>query len=270
MIVDALQLRDGRHHGFNPGVHRRLPGAGHPPAVRAGARRRRCTTALLLGLFGCDGALADPGYYLLTPYGTPGAVTLDLRYWTVNPSGRQAVLWPEIGVRYGVSDRWTSELFASYIGNSLREQTLSSINWQNSFLLTDGRQPFDLALHVQLIRNRGEGNAIEFGPVFQTEVGLTQLNLNLVFERVWPSAKGTSLKYQAQALQLVGRGVRMGVQAFGELGAWDGGWGTASHRAGPVARVHLFDNWNLQAAYLRGKTYGSRGDMFSAQLTWTY
>lgn len=238
-------------------------------AAAADLRHLKGATALVLGLMACDGATADPGYYLLTPYSTPGALTVDLRYWTVKPAGGTAVLWPELGLRYGVTERWSSELFASYIGNSLREQTLSSLNWQNSYLLTDGQQPFDLAVHLQLIRNRGTGHAIEIGPVFQTELGLTQLNLNLVFERSWPSTDGTTLKYQAQALHLVARGVRLGVQAFGELGSLDNGSGRPSHRAGPVLRWHLFNRWNLQAAYLWGKTYGSRGDMFSAQLTWT-
>ena len=134
---------------------------------------------LLLGLAGTAPALADPGYYLLTPYSVPGQLALDLRYWSVKSPDRPATLWPEIGLRYGFDTRWTSEILASYIGDSLREQKLSSLNWQNAVLLTQGQYPFDLAIHAQLVHNEGEGNALELGPVFQTELGTTQLNLNL-------------------------------------------------------------------------------------------
>lgn len=222
-----------------------------------------CLPALLLL---ARSAAADPGYYLLTPYSQPGQAALDLRYWSVKPPGEAATLWPEIGLRYGINSRWTSELLVSGIGSSLGGQSLSSINWQNGFLLTQGQYPFDLALHAQLIHNHGAGNALEFGPLLQTEWGRTQLNANLVFEHDWAAANGTRLKYQWQALQRLQPGLRLGVQGFGELGRWDHWSNRQSHRAGPVLRVGVGEKMELQAAYLWGKTYGSRGDMFSAQL----
>lgn len=221
---------------------------------------------LLLGLAASFDALADPGYYLATPYSVPGQAALDVRYWTVKSPGRSATLWPELGVRYGFGSRWTSELLASFIGDSLGGQKLSSWNWQNSYLLTQGQYPFDLAIHAQLTRNVGYGNALEFGPVLQTEIGATQLNLNLVFERSSVAGSATELKYQWQVLQRLRPGLRVGLQGFGELGPWNHGSDSPSHRAGPVLRTGLWGKAELQAAYLWGKTYGSRGDMFSAQL----
>lgn len=220
----------------------------------------------LLGLMAATPAAADPGYYLVAPYSMPGQRAVDLRYWSVKSPQEPATLWPEIGLRYGFSSRWTSELFASWIGDSLREQKLSSLNWQNSFLLTQGQYPFDVAIHAQLIRNHGDGNALELGPVLQTEWGRTQLNFNLIFEHDWASTRGTQLKYQGQALRRLQPGLRVGLQAFGELGRWDHWSQRQSHRVGPVLRLHLLESFELQAAYLWGKTYGSRGDMFSAQL----
>jgi hypothetical protein len=230
--------------------------------------RALCT--LLLGLAFVRPVPADPGYYLLTPYSQPGQLALDLRYWTVKSPGEHATLWPELGLRYGFSSRWTSEIFASYIGDSLREQKLSSLNWQNSYLLTQGQYPFDLALHAQLIHARGEGNALELGPLLQTEWGSTRLNFNLVFEHSWASNDGTRLKYQWQALQRLRPGLRLGLQGFGELGRWDHWSDRQSHRAGPVLHLGLLDGLEVQAAYLWGKTYGSRGDMFSAQMLWSF
>ena len=226
--------------------------------------RKAC--CLLLGLCSAGPVLADPGYYILTPYSVPEQLAVDVRYWTVKSPGRPATLWPEIGLRYGFSNRWTSEVFASYIGDSLHELYLSSVNWQNSYLLTQGQYPYDVAVHAQVIHNRGDGNALELGPVLQTEIGLTQLNFNLVFEHNWASDDGTQLKYQWQALHRLRPGVRLGVQGFGELGKWNHWSDRQSHRAGPVLRLRVLDKAELQAAYLWGKTYGSRADMFSAQL----
>lgn len=222
--------------------------------------------AMLAGLVAVGPAAADPGYYLVTPYSVPGQWALDVRYWSVKSPNEPATLWPEVGLRYGVSSRWTSELLVSWIGDSLREQKLSSLNWQNSFLLTQGQYPFDLAIHAQLIRNIEQGNELELGPVLQTEWGRTQLNFNLIFAHDWSSSRGTQLKYQSQVLQRVRAGLRIGVQAFGELGRWDHWSERQSHRLGPVLRVNLLDRIDLQAAYLWGKTYGSRGDMFSMQM----
>lgn len=227
---------------------------------------KRLAVFLIAILFGSHAA-ADPGYYLLTPYSAPGDLTLDARYWSVKAPGRNATLWPELGLRFGFDARWTSEFFVSYIGKSLDNQRLSSLNWQNSYLLTDGQYSFDVAIHAQLIHNQGMGNALELGPVFQTEIGLTQLNFNLIFEQDWARKDGVYLKYQWQALHRLGNGVRVGVQGFGELGRWDHWSNKQSHRAGPVGRLRLLNDLEWQAAYLWGDTFGKRGNMFSTQLT---
>jgi hypothetical protein len=208
---------------------------------------------------------ADPGYYLLTPYSQPGQAALDLRFWSVKRRGRDTMLWPEIGLRYGVDSRWTTELLASFIGPTLGQQKLSSWNWQNSVLLTQGQYPFDLAVHAQLIHEPGEGNVLELGPLFQTDIGSTQVNVNLVFEHAW-SDDETNLKYQWQLMRRLQPGLRLGVQGFGELGPWDHWSDRASHRAGPVLRWSPSAHLELQAAYLWGKVYGRNAKMFSAQV----
>ena len=211
-------------------------------------------------------AAADPGYYLLTPYSEAGLAAVDLRYWSVKFPNESATLWPVLGLRYGVDSRWTTEVFASYEGESLHHLELDSLNWQNSYLLTQGQYPFDLAIHAQLIHNHGEGNELELGPVFQTEWGFTRLNFNLIFDHDWASGQGTTLKYQWQAMRRLQPGLRVGVQGFGELGRWDHWSSHPSNRAGPMMRLGLFDKADLTMAYLWGKTYGSQAGMFSAQL----
>lgn len=202
-------------------------------------------------------ACADPGYYLVRPYSEPGQTTLDLRYWHVDPPDEPATLWPEVGLRYGVTSRWSTELLLSWIGPTMHEQTLSSINWVNQFLFTQGDSPYDLGLHLQVIRNRGQGNAVEVGPIFQTEWGLAQLNLNVFFSHDAASRRQNQTKLQWQGLYRWQPGWRAGVQGFAEPKSW---------RAGPVAKFDLGHGAELTAAYLLGNTYRSRGDMLSATL----
>jgi len=230
----------------------------------------RHLAGLLCGLLVSASACADPGYYLVVPYATPGQLALDLRYWTVKPPDSQAVLWPEAGLRYGVNSRWTTGLLASFIGESLRQQRLSSWNWQNDWLLTQGQYDFDLALHTQLIHEAGEGNMLEFGPVYQTELGHVRLNANLIFERALSHADGTQAKYQWQALTRLRPGLRVGVQGFGELGRIGRSEDARSHRAGPVVHLGPWDKIELQAAYLWGEVYGHKAEMFSAQVVYTF
>jgi hypothetical protein len=241
---------------------------------------RRSAAALLTLLFTSGGALADPGYYVVTAYDNEGQRTLDLRYWTVKTPGEPATLWPEVGFGYGVTSRWYTELFASFIGTMDTATKLSSWNWQNEVLLTQGQYPFDLAIHASLIRaaESYEGYALEIGPVFQTDIGRTQLNANLFFERSYQTSEPspTQLKYQWQIKHRWHPALQFGLQGFGELGQWDH-WAPRdrqSHRAGPAifGSVPIGGKQALiyQAAILKGQIYGSNGTMFSARVQYAF
>ena len=223
---------------------------------------------------------ADPGYYLVSVYENEGEASIDYRYWTVKFPGRPVQTWPEIGFGYGVSKRWYTEFYASYIGGTGVATKLSTLNWQNDYLLTQGQYPFDLAVHTNLIwnRDRADGVEIEVGPALQTDVGRTQLNANVFLERrfdgVVPSP--TKLKYQWQVKHRWKPWLHFGLQGFGELGPWDH-WSPharQSHRAGPV----LSGSWDVgarqqikyQAAWLNGKIYGRPGSMFSMRLQYAF
>lgn len=230
-----------------------------------------CLMALLT--LGSGTAAADPGYYVVTPYDEAGVRFVDFRYWAVKPTGSAEVVWPEIGLGYGVNSRWTTELFASWIGSSQMATRLSSWNWQNDVLLTQGEWPVDVALHAQLVHTRGyeRETLIEFGPLLQTDVGRTQLNGNLFFERNLSESPQppTQLKYQWQVRHRWMHGLHVGAQGFGELGPWDE-WlphAQQSHRAGPAVFASLplagGARLDLQAAFLLGKVNAQRGHMFT-------
>jgi hypothetical protein len=212
------------------------------------------------------GARAEHGYYVQLPYAEPDRWTLDLRYWTTRRPGREAVLWPEVGLRWGVDSRWTSGLLVSWVGRSLRDQTIDTVNWQNSWLWTQGEGPVDVALFAQWSHSPGRSGLLEAGPLLQTELGHTQLNFNLLLSHDQTARDGTQLKLQWQALHRVDAGLRLGAQGFADLGRWDHWSERLSARAGPVLRLGRTGRIEWQAAYLWGRIDGRRGDMFSSQL----
>jgi len=225
-------------------------------------------------------ALADPGYYLVQPYDQAGSVTVETRYWEVAPNSAPAVAWPEFGMSLGVNSRWTTGLFWSWVGASAGPYTLSTFNWTNTLLLTQGNWPLDLAVHMQWIHDHADrgGGSLELGPLLQTDFGRTQINLNLLFERGLGNdvAHPTTLKLQWQLRHRWQPGLHLGVQGFSELGEWDQ-WAAhsrQSHRAGPA----LFNqtslgnqgSLSLSAAWLQGRTYGRSGRMLSLRAALTY
>lgn len=219
-------------------------------------------------------AVADPGYYVVSPYDQAGRLGAELRYWTVKPRVDSAVLWPELGVSWGVNSRWTTRLLASGEGESWGGIQLSTWNWINDLLLTQGDQPYDLALHAQLVHDHGEHtNALELGPAWQTDLGRWRLNANAFWEYD-SGRRDTRLKLQWRAVGRLAPGWRLGAEGFSEVGRWNDWLPQArqSHRAGPALLATLWDTGpdtvTLNAAYLFGKTYGQRGDMFTMQLQW--
>ena len=234
--------------------------------------------AIALALCGTP-AVADPGYYVVTVYSDPGVRTVDFRYWDVRQPGEPIITWPELGLGWNVNGRWYTEVLASYIRSSEYGTNLSTLNWQNDFLLTQGQYAFDLALHTLLVKAKSAwgANAFEFGPVFQTEIDRTQLNANLIFERSFGAnaTEPTQLKYQWQVRQRWRPWLHFGAQGFGELGPWDH-WSARdaqSHRLGPAlfGTVPLGEQTlSWQAAYLIGSTYAQNGKMFTMRVKFEF
>lgn len=239
------------------------------------------TIALAAGLLAlCSAAAAGlPGYYVVTVYDDPGMRTVDFRYWTNKYPGSATVIWPEVGLGWNVNGRWYTEVLASYIGSSQFATRLSTLNWQNDFLLTQGQFPFDLALHTLLVKPQesSDKSSFEFGPAMQTEIGRTQINANAFFERPFGSGASspTEFKYQWQLRQRWKPWLHVGAQGFGELGPWDN-WSprhAQSHRIGPALFGVLpvgAGSLGWQAAYLAGKTYGKRSQMFTMRVKYDF
>ncbi|MES2760239.1 MAG: hypothetical protein V4693_22915 [Pseudomonadota bacterium] len=225
-------------------------------------------------------ALAGTGYYLVSTYPNAGQRTVDFKYWQARPDGREPRSSPEIGLAYNVSSRWYTELTGVWFKASPGSNHLSRLAWQNDFMLTQGEYPFDLALHTNVERALdGSGEiGVEFGPVLQTEIGRTQLNLNLFLEREYrvPVSEPMRFKYQWQVKYRWVEKLQFGVQGFGEMGEWNS-WlprGQQSHRAGPA----LFGSWDLgggrewkyETAYLVGTNSARNAKSVAMRIQYVY
>jgi hypothetical protein len=255
-----------------------------PPAKAARFKAHRNPSAAVLWLAAAAGSLAgqsaraDPGYYVVTAYDNAGQVTVESRYWDVRFSGRRPVAWPEAGFSLGVNSRWTTGLLWSWIGPAGGPFALSTFNWTNDVLLTQGNWPVDVAVHTQWVRELADrgGGSLDWGAVMQTDIGRTQVNLNLLLERGLGNDKAqpTEFKYQWQLRHRWQPGVHLGLQGFGELGPWDRWLPAAqqSQRVGPA----VFSTWhgqqtiNLSAAWLQGRVYGKRSAMLSVRAALSY
>ncbi|WP_426190993.1 hypothetical protein [Massilia sp. DWR3-1-1] len=225
-------------------------------------------------------AAAGTGYYLVTTYPDEGQRAVDFKYWASKLDGRVLLASPEIGLAYNVSARWYTELTAVGFKAGAATHRLVAAEWQNDFMLTQGEYPFDLAIHTNIERaTDGSGEVgVEYGAVLQTEVGRTQFNANLFFQRELHGKvrEPTELVYQWQIKYRWSEKLQGGVQGFGEVGQWNAWLPRAqqSHRAGPV----LAGAWRLggkqelryEAALLAGTNAATRGKTFSTRLQFVF
>ncbi|PHV06887.1 hypothetical protein CSQ96_12930 [Janthinobacterium sp. BJB412] len=223
-------------------------------------------------------AHADTGYYLVSVYDVEGQASLDYKYWNAHYATR-TVAAPELGVGYGVTARWYTELYATWVKFNGEGARLSAQSWQNDYLLTQGQYAFDLALHtkVERPRERANGYGLEWGPVLQTEIGRTQFNLNLFFQRDYRAVAGgpTELAYQWQVKHRWKSWLQFGLQGFGEVGKWND-WLPAerqSHRYGPAVfggRDVGGRELRYEAAYLVGKNSARTAKSFTMRVQYIF
>jgi hypothetical protein len=217
-------------------------------------------------------ALADTGYYLVSTYDVEGQASIDYKYWHAQYSGRTTAS-PEIGIGYGVTSRWYTEIYEEWFTRNGSGTQRTATAWQNDYMLTQGQYDFDLALHTKVERShdRDDGYMLEWGPVLQTEIGRTQFNANLFFQRDYRTVSGpnpTELTYQLQVKHNWKPWFQPGVQAFGEVGKWND-WSPykqQSHRAGPMVGGHTDigrQELKYEFAYLIGRNSARAAKSFS-------
>lgn len=225
-------------------------------------------------------AQADTGYYLVSTYDVAGQTSIDYKYWNAHYSDG-GFASPEIGIGYGVTSRWYTEVYVQWLRIGNGAQKMFETAWQNDYMLTQGQYPFDLALHTKVAKGHDAagGYSIEWGPVLQTEIGRTQFNANLFFQRDYGHAasverRGAELTYQLQVKHNWKPWFQPGLQAFGEVGKWNDWlpYKQQSHRAGPMIYGHRDIGHGGQReikyefAYLFGKNTARAANSFSMRV----
>lgn len=227
-------------------------------------------------------AVAETGYYLVSVYDVEGQAALDYKYWNAHYNGR-TVASPELGLAYGVTSRWYTELSGQWIKTNGGAGQWVATDWQNDLLLTQGQYALDVALHTRLTRARdsADGYRVEFGPALQTEYWRTQFNLNLFLQRTYraeglaPGSNPLQLAYQFQVRQRWKSWLQPGLQAFGEVGKWND-WLPSrqqSHRAGPAIYGYRDigqQQLKYEAAYLFGRNNARAAKSFTLRVQYVF
>lgn len=243
------------------------------------------TSAVILSFAACAAALppsagAATGYYLVSTYDVDGQKSIDFKYWNADYHHARSVSAPEVGFGYGVTSRWYTEAIVSWIRVHGRSDKVAGVAWQNDYMLTQGQYPFDLALHTTVERHRdsARGYGVEFGPVLQTEIGRTQFNANLFFQRDYRAELpgDMELTYQWQVKHRWKSWFQPGIQGFGEVGKWND-WlphRRQSHRAGPavigVRDVGAGRELKYEAAWLIGKNSARSAQSFTLRVQYVF
>lgn len=191
---------------------------------------------------GC--AMAGPDDYIHTPGVEYGEREIELRYGTAKSGDTDRLSAATIGVGWGATEWWFTEIYAKYKRETTEAGTATrydAVEWENKFQLTEtGKYPVDVGflLEIERPKNHAEGWELKYGPLLQTELGKVQLNGNLLFARAYRAEERTVTELQAQ-FQVKYRwteALEFGAQGFSDLGKWND-WAKSeeqSHRYGPA------------------------------------
>jgi hypothetical protein len=178
----------------------------------------------LVAAINVTAAYAGPADYVFVPHVTQGEREIDFKAGGVRKDGDPNETDSSLGFGYGVTDVWFTEFYGKYKNISGAGTAFDAFEWENKFQLTQqGQYPVDVGFIVEIerARDRSEGYEATFGPLFQTEFGKTQLNLNVLLQRNYRAAESNPLKlmYQWQAKYRWIPELELGAQGFGEMGA---------------------------------------------------
>jgi len=226
-------------------------------------------------------AHAGPSAYIYTPVVVQGEREIDFKFGTASTENTPRSSAANIGLGYGASERWFTELYLKYKRENNGPTFYDAVEWENKFQLTDiGEYPVDVGLLLEIERptDHAEGWEVKWGPLFQSQFDKVVLNANLLFERSYrsESASETVQLYQWQAKYLWQRSLDIGLQGFGETGKWDH-WDAASDRPnqmGPAifGKVLLGGRKMIQynAAWLWGTSAAAPDDTFRMQVEYEF
>lgn len=236
--------------------------------------------AACLAVAATGSAFAGPADYVFMPAVAYGERELDFKYGAASKKNEPSEQAASLGFGYGATEWWFTEFYVKGTREGAQNQ-FDAVEWENKFQLTEtGKYPIDAGfiLEFELPHNRSEGNEFRFGPLFQTEVDLVQINFNPLLTNISRAVdgNGTYFGYQWQVKYRWQQALEFGAQGFGDMGRWDHLAPTSeqNHRMGPA----LFGKYNLggkqaivwNAALLFGLTAGSPDYNFRTQVEYEF
>ena len=196
---------------------------------------------------------AEPGLAnrVYSPYVKRGVTELELRAGrlTGGPlAGEQSAI---VELSRGLSDRVSLGVLAEFEQHAGERRKLDGIALEGVAYL--GQIPglgIDVGGYLEYEqRIHNESGLLEAKLLLAKRVGSFEALLNLIAERALTDKRGekaTELEYAAQATWDVGHNLRLGGQAFGDLGVTSHLGGPQPHYLGPVAQ------WEVRPAWMKG------------------
>ena len=230
--------------------------------------------------FAAGGAFAGPADYVFVPAVEYGERELDFKYGAASKKDEPSQQAASLGFGYGATEWWFTEFYVKGEREGARNR-FDALEWENKFQLTEtGKYPVDIGFiaEFELPHDRSEGNEFRFGPLFQTELDLVQINFNPLLTNISRAVDGNGnyLGYQWQVKYRWQQAFEFGAQGFGDMGIWNHLAPTSeqSHRIGPA----VFGKYNLggkqavvwNAALLFGLTQGSPDYNFRMQAEYEF
>lgn len=228
-------------------------------------------------------ATAGPADYVYTPAIEQGERELGIKYGSSAPLAGNSVQVAGVGMGYGVTAYWFTEVYLKRERTGSQDSTLAE--FENKFMLTEtGKYAVDIGFLTELEAPLS-GLApweLRIGPLLQSEFGKFQLNGNLLFERAFGRADesgvpfSTNLAYQYQVKYRWKPALEFGMQGLGELGKWDNWYKQLeqNHRIGPaVFGKFAFGNRQAikyNAAWLTGISSAAPNHTLRMQLEYEF
>lgn len=210
-------------------------------------------TVMALAVGWGSGAMADPGLanMVYSPYVKKGLTEVEVRAGRLTGGpldGEQAAI---VEVEHGVNDRLSVAVLAEFEQHAGEARKLDAVAVEAVAYL--GQIPglgIDVGGYLEYEqRIHNESGVAEAKLLLAKRSGGFEGLLNLIAHRPLTDRAGeddTEFGYAAQATWDVGHNLRLGGQAFGDLGTDRSPGGRQAHYLGPVAK------WEVRPAWLNG------------------
>jgi len=216
--------------------------------------RGLAAAAVAVGVLGASAARAEPGLSgkVYDPYVRKGVTEVELRAGRLNGGELDGESAAVVEVEHGFTDRVSLAVLAEFERHAHETSKLDAIAVEGVAYL--GQIPntgIDVGAYLEYEqRIHNESGVAEAKLLLARQFGPVRGLLNLIAERPLTNKAGeddTEFGYAAQGTVEAGRGLNVGLQAFGELGTDKSLGGRQAHYLGPVA------NWEIHPAGAKGE-----------------